>query len=173
MPLPISFVPAATVIYEALTTERTTSRALPADRLFRRLAARRDDASTAAQVIAGPLVLVVLRDLQVAPGPEMAPSDRLRYTGLCEVTRYYHAANDLFSEEMERARLRAADDLHLVRAALCWPGALATTDGTAEATGIDGGALMAVGHRSTGPSLGKGFLQWTDLYPISISLSAP
>lgn len=173
MPLPMSFLPAVTVIYEALTTVRSTPRALPPTRLFRKLAARRDDVSVASQVIAGPLALVVLRDLQVAAGPEIAPGDRLRYTGVCEIARYYHAANDLFSEEMERARLRAADDLHLVRAALCWPGALATTDGTDEATGIDGGALMSVGHRSTGPSLGKGFLQWTDLYPISISLSAP
>lgn len=171
MALPTSFEPAVRAVYEHLCDVVTTPRALTSDRLFLRLAARRADADIAAQAIAQKRVMVVLRDLTVVPGPEMQPSNRLRYAGLIEVVRVYHAGNDLMSEEMERARLLAADDLHHVRAALTYPGALTLTADGSE-TGIDGGALNATGHRSTGPTPTAHALTWVDLYPITISLEA-
>lgn len=173
MALPSSFAPAHAAIYEALTSDTGRTRALATEYLFKRRASKRDDAGTESDAIRlGRSVLVVLRDFGAVPQPEIAPSDRIRYAGICEITRLYHAGNDLMSSEVERARLIAADDLHRVRAALCWPGALATTL-AGEVTGIDGGALTAVGHRSQGPAQtqARGFIAWTDSYPITITLS--
>ena len=173
MALPSSFTHAHTAIYEALTSDTGRTRALATEHLFKRLAERRADGGAEGEAIKlGKAVLVVLRDFGAVPQPEIAPSDRIRYAGVCDIVRLYHAGNDHMSSETERARLLAADDLHRVRAALCWPGALATTLAGA-VTGIDGGALTAIGHRSQGPvrPQGRAFLTWTDSYPITITLS--
>ena len=169
MALPTTFGPATEAIYEALTTATGKSRAIATEHLFLKLAAKRIDADLAAQSIVRKRVLVVLKDITSALGPEVQPSNRLRYTGTVEILRVYHAGNDLFSDEMERARLLALDDLHRMRAALCWPGAL-QFDAALEETGIDGFALNAIGHRSIGPSKIDGAITWLDLYPITVSL---
>lgn len=173
MTLPTSFQPARDAIYEALTATTGKTRALTEAQLFRRVAAKNADAGTEGEAIKlGKAVLVVFRDFGDVPQPEIAPGDRIRYQGTCEITRIYHAGNPLMYEERERARALALDDLHLVRAALCWPGALSQTL-SLEDTGIDGGALTASGYRSVGPTepQGRAFLTWTDLYPITITLS--
>ena len=170
MALPTSFGPAVQRIYECLTDPSAgATRGLDASRLFLKFAANRADADVAAQVIAHKRCLVVLRDLAPARGPEMQPSNRLRYEGTLEITRIYHGGNNLFSDEQEAARLLGSDDTHLVRAALCYPGNLtATIDG--DETGIDGGALNAIGARTIGPTPRSSALSWVDAYPIAISL---
>lgn len=173
MALPTSFDAAYEAIYEALTTSTGKTRAIGSTQLFKRLASKNADAGAEADAIKhGKACLVVFRDWSDVPQPEIAPGDRIRFAGICEITRFYHAGSALMYEERERARKLAADDLLRVRAALCWPGAL-TTNAALEVTGIDGGALTASGHRSVGPTepTGRAFLTWTDLYPISITLS--
>ncbi len=173
MALPTSFDAAYEAIYEALTTSTGKTRAIGSTHLFRRVASKNAEAGTEGEAIRlGKAVLVTLRDLGDVPQPEIAPGDRIRFAGTCEIVRIYHAGNALMYEERELARKLAADDLLRVRAALCWPGAL-STNAALEVTGIDGGALTASGHRSVGPTepTGRAFLTWTDLYPISITLS--
>lgn len=173
MTLPTSFRPAHEAIYEALTTVTGKSRGLSIDHLFKRVASKNSEAGTEAESIKhGKAVLVVLRDLTDVPQPEIAPGDRIRYSGVVEITRIYHAGNELMYEERERARLLALDDTHRVRAALCWPAAL-SQNAALEVTGIDGGSLTASGQRSVGPTepRGRTYLQWTDLYPITITLA--
>lgn len=170
MALPTSFAPAVQRIYEVLTTSSAGGgRPLADERLFLKLASRRADADIAAQSIAQKRCMVVLRDLAPARGPEMQPSNRLRYEGVVEITRSYKAGHDLMSDEMERARLLGSDDTHYVRAALCYPGALTETL-LGDATGIDGGALDAIGARTVGPTPTSHALVWVDVYPIRISL---
>jgi hypothetical protein len=173
MALPTSFDAAYEAVYEALTTSTGKTRAIDSAQLFKRLASKNAEAGTEAESIKhGKACLVVFRDWSDVPQPEMAPGDRIRFAGVCEITRIYHAGNSLMYEERERARKLASDDVLRVRAALCWPGAL-STNAALEVTGIDGGALTASGHRSVGPTepQGRSFLTWTDLYPITITLS--
>lgn len=170
MALPTSFGPAVQRIYECLTDPSAgATRGLDAGRLFLRAASQRSPSDMAAQAIAQKRCLITLRDLVPARGPEMQPSNRLRYEGVLEILRVYHTGNDLISDEMERTRLLGSDDTHLVRAALCYPGNLtATIDG--DETGIDGGALDAIGARTVGPDSRSHSLAWIDQYPIRISL---
>ncbi len=173
MALPTSFDQAYEAIYEALTTSTGNSRAIGSTYLFKRLASKNAEAGTEGEAIKhSKACLVVFRDFADVPQPEVAPASRIRYQGVCEITRLYHAGNSLMYEERERARKLALDDLHRVRAALCWPGAL-TLNAALETTGIDGGALNASGMRSVGPTepQGRSFLTWTDLYPITITLA--
>lgn len=169
MALPTTFGPATEAIYEALTTATGKSRAIATEHLFLKIADKRGDVDLASQAMTRKRVLVVFKDITSALGPEVQPSDRLRYTGTVEILRVYHAGNDLFSSEMERARELAANDLHRMRAALCWPGAL-EKNAALEETGIDGFALNAIGHRSIGPAKGSGVITWLDLYPFTVSL---
>lgn len=173
MTFPTSTRPALEAIYESLTQVTGRTRALASDRLFKRApAAQRGEAGNEAEAIKwGRVCFVYIRDLSAAPQPEVAPGDRLRYSGICEITRRYRAGNDLFSAEAERAYVTAVDDSHLVRAALCWPGALTTTI-AGEETGIDGGALTSIGHRVIGPTRAeqRGFIACVDQFPISLTL---
>lgn len=173
MTFPTSTRPALEAIYESLTLVTGRTRALADDRLFRRApAAQRGEAGNEAEAIKlGRVCFVYFRDLSAAPQPEVAPGDRLRYSGICEIVRRYRAGNDLFSAESERAYVTATDDSHLVRAALCWPGALTLTL-AGEETGIDGGALTSIGHRVIGPTRAeqRGFVACVDQFPISLTL---
>lgn len=173
MALPTSFDQAYEAIYEALTTSTGKTRAIGSTQLFKRLASKNSEAGSEGESIKlGKACLVVFRDFADVPQPEVAPANRIRYQGICEITRLYHVGNSLMYEERERGRKLALDDLHRVRAALCWPGAL-TLNAALETTGIDGGALTASGMRSVGPTepQGRSFLTWTDLYPITITLA--
>lgn len=172
MTFPTSTRPALEAIYESLTQSTGRTRALSSDRLFKRRSALRNEAASEAEAIKwGRACFVYIKDLSAAPQPEVAPGDRLRYSGICEITRIYRAGNDLFSAEAERAYVTAVDDSHLVRAALCWPGALTTTI-AGEETGIDGGALTSIGHRVIGPTRAeqRGFIACVDQFPISLTL---
>lgn len=170
MALPTSFGPAVQRIYECLTDPSAgATRPLDAGSLFLKLAARRAPVDVAAQAIAQKRCLVVLRDLSPPPGPEMRPSNIIRWRGTIEIFRGYRAGNDLMSDEMERARILGSDDTSRVREVLCFPGNLtATIDGTE--TGIDGGALDTVGARTIGPNPESHGLVWIDQYPIVLSL---
>lgn len=172
MTLPTSTRPALDAIYESLTMVTGRPRELPEALLFKRRSALRNEAATEAEAIKwGRACFVYIKDLSAAPQPEIAPGDRLRYSGICEITRIYRAGNDLFSAEAERAYAAAIDDTHHVRAALCWPGALTSTM-AGEETGIDGDALSAFGHRCIGPTRGeqRGHIVIVDQYPISLTL---
>lgn len=172
MTLPTSFDAAYEAVVEALTTDTGRTRALTPEHLFKRIASTRSDGDLEAQVLKHRKVaLVVLRDLVPHVGSEMQPTDRLSYDGFFDLVLLHHSGNDLFAEEMDRARKQAVNDIHRIRAALCFPGVLATNAAGTEA-GIDGDQLTSRGAVSRGPEhvQGRGFLRSTLIFPVTITL---
>jgi hypothetical protein len=78
-------------------------------------------------------------------------TNRRHVAATVSVVLWYGGAHPLSRDEWSRVVSRAEEDVQLVSAALCYPGALAyAPDGTE--TGVDGGSLVeAGGHEVRGP----------------------
>lgn len=133
-----------TAVTEALTTDRvdvTRPRALPTARVFLPgfpPGYDRTIRSARAKGRPGAFVMMVRQTPDLGLAEELGNQHLYRCVLL--VSRDYHVAFERDPAVLLSTMARVADDSMAVRAALCWPGALATTT-AGDATGLEGRGL--------------------------------
>lgn len=147
MTLPTTCTPARRAVVHALTTVTGMPRALASDQLFRLLPPAQA-AANPADVKRKPGVFVVFADAAV--DPEMENGSVMTIHHSVVITCTYYMGSDPMAAEVDRQLERMEADGNRLRAALCYPGALATYDGAD--TGLCGGALRSDGYRAQGPT---------------------
>jgi len=172
MTLPADFTPAYEALYAALTTVRPHLRSLKTGQTFIRYRGPKDDNARAYNsTLVGKACVVRISGLQMID--QHVNQDRMRYLGTVQIVRLYRPGKDLFDEETDASMRVALRDAHLVAQALTLPPCLAF-DPDDNDTGIDGGALHAVDHATTGPDFDarNSVVRAVDRFTISITLSS-
>lgn len=156
MTLPSSCTTARLAVINALTVDCSpTPRAIPSAYLFK-TATPAEAAQNPADIKKQPRAFVLFRDARLDGEMENGSSLTVHYT--VQITCWYWLGSDLVKTEVATHLARAEADQHRLRAALCYPGALASFTGTsagvtytAADTGLCGHALRADGYHAAGP----------------------
>lgn len=148
MTLPLSASAARRAVLHALTTATGQPRALTT--LFK--AGPATMPQNVADVKGAPRCHVLMRDPVLDGEMENGSSETVHY--VCQITCWYYSGSDVLpakaSSENDTALARIETDFVAVRAALCYPGALAA-DPSGNDTGLAGHALRSDGWRAQGP----------------------
>lgn len=171
--LPPSIKPLWSAVVRALTTATGKPRALPTERLFKL------GFAPAVPETARPLQVHERKRCWVAVispriiDPQLEMSDRQRWQVTIEITCWYTAGHELSLREAQAAYEAAIDDVTFVRAALCYPGALAEDAGGVR-TGLDGGSLAnALTVAGPVPVPDAGLIRVVYAFTTSLEVAAP
>lgn len=150
MTLPSSATVARHAVMTALSTVTAMPRHLTSDQLFR-LTSADEVAQNPADLKAKPGALVIFRDPVLDGEMENGSSIVMHYT--VQITTWYWSGNTVLrtkiGSELDKALERIEADEHRLRAALCYPGALATYSGNE--TGLTALRSGPESYRAVGP----------------------
>lgn len=147
MTLPSSCTTARLAVINALTVDCSpTPRAIAPAYLFKS-ATPAEVAQNPADLKKQPRAFVLFRDVRLDGEMENGSSIVHHYT--VQITCWYWLGSDMMKAEVATQLARLEADAHRLRAALCYPGALASYDGAD--TGLCGHALRSDGYRAVGP----------------------
>lgn len=179
MTLPSSPTLARRAIETALSTVTGQPSALGAPYLFR-IASLAEVAQNTASLKSKPAALVTLRDPRIIGAERVGDITSMEWT--VAVTCWYWTGSDVMPTkiggEVDKARERIEGDPLRIFAALTYPGALATYDGSE--TGLAGGALRSDVYTASGPSMAPAIPQneariavVTHTFVASLDLATP
>lgn len=147
MTLPLDTTPLHDAVEHAISQNTGQPRAIPAAHLFA-LAPPTEGTGRSSVAKAKPVAWVDVVDESAAEPNMLEMSDRRRVGVRVVITCNYAAGQDAASRKAARAVVKRSTALLL--AALCYPSAL-ELDPDGNETGVDGGALRADQHASSGP----------------------
>lgn len=125
-----------TRVYELLEDGNGTARALGAtERFARRRTSTKDRTQLSVRAKPTPMVDVFVPDMPAEPNVASELSDEHLYRITILVRRYYHLRFESDPDTVEELQVRMMDDRGRVRAVLCHPANLRTTEAGA-ATGV-------------------------------------